>query len=192
MTAHIGDLFAPIHIQLPDLLVDSHAGKQVGHPLLDPYLADGFFIPQSIRRSWTRIIRIIPPPPIQRRGLRPASGHFQMAIGVNILYPFPGIPKPFFPVFQRLMRKPVDLVISPDPVKTTSPLARLPRPLADAIVIQLHQVRQVFTRPSTWSQTTLASAIETIRKAQLKGGLTPSGWSSEHLPYLVEIGRAHV
>ena len=113
-----------------------------------PYSQNGFFIAQSLRYGRAWIVGIIPPSVVQRRGHGSAAGHFKMCTRIYPIHPVPGIVQPITAVGQGLMRKPADLIISPDPVEPAMTLTGLTGCGADAVIIEFYEIRKTLTGPS--------------------------------------------
>src|SRR5262249_17629198 len=127
---------------------------------------DRLFVPEAVGHGGTRLVGVVPALAVPRRAQRAAAGHLQVAVGVRLPDPIPGVAQPVRAVLRTLVREPGDLVIAPDPDATR---LRLPRLLADAPVVQLHQVGQVVALPAAWRQAALAPAVDAVGEAYLQG-----------------------
>src|SRR5271157_4087515 len=71
-------------------------------------------------------VGVVPPFAVQPRSQGATAGHLEMAIGVRLTHPIPGVTKPGVAILRALVRKPGDLVITPDPDAAGPGLPRLP------------------------------------------------------------------
>jgi hypothetical protein len=119
-----------------------------------PNLLDGLLGIGAIGAGVAAGIGPIParPAAVPRRGYHAAAGHLQVAIGIGLLDPLPGIVQPLVAFCLGQNREPGDLVIAPDEDRTSARLALI----AAAEVVELDQVGQVFAGPAAGSNTALA------------------------------------
>src|SRR3984885_7200263 len=75
-------------------LVVPHLAPLSSAPIVLPDLPDRCFIVESIRHCWARCVGVVPAAMIERRGLRPAAGHLQVAVGLGLSDPVPRITQP--------------------------------------------------------------------------------------------------
>ena len=93
-------------------------------------------------------VGVVPSLAVQRRSHRPAAGHLEMAVGVRLADPVPGVAQPVGAVLLALVREPGDLVVAPDPDAARLRLARLP---AGAPVVESPPGRAGARTSSRWA-----------------------------------------
>ena len=107
------------------------------------------------------------PVPSRRIGLAgrhdAATRHLQVAVGVGLLHPFPGVAEPVVAIGLGLEGEPGDLVPPPNERR----LARLSR-VAPPEVIELDQVRQVLARPAARGDTASTLQKDGVRISDLE------------------------
>ena len=139
-----------------------------GTAIAFPYRANRLFVIETIRYGRARRVRGIPAAVIEGRCLRPAARHLQIAVGVGLFSASSRHSAATGRGSLALVRKPTDFVVAPDP---ESPLSGFPRMLAHAVVIELHQVRQVFALPAAVRSAALAAEKDAVEISDLQDGL---------------------
>src|ERR1035437_6939704 len=141
-------------------------GRRSGIVVL-PDIANRFFIVEPIRNRGAWRVGKIPTTVIERRCLRPASGHFEIAVRIGLPYPVPCIVEPLTAVLFALICEPTDFVVTPNPIAPLCCLAWMP---AGAPVIEFHQIGKVLASPAAISSSTLAAQEETVEVTDLENG----------------------
>src|SRR5207253_7249158 len=93
--------------------------------------------------------------------------HFHVAVRVVLAHPVPRVAQPVVTRVFRLLRKPRDFVPAPDPETALAGFAGM---AAAAVVVELHEIRQMLATPTTRRDAAAAAPVNgvAVADAQLR------------------------
>src|SRR5437899_2177631 len=124
-----------------------------------PDSTNGLFLAEAVWGCGAGLVHIVPTFAVGGPGDHAHAGHLHVAVRVVLAHPFPRVAQPLVARVLRLLREPRDFIPAPHPEAALAGFAGM---AAAAVVIELHEIRQLLATPTTRRDAAAAATVNGV------------------------------
>src|SRR2546426_8475976 len=127
--------------------------------LCRPDGANGLFLAEAVWCCGAGLVHSVPTFAVGGPGDDTHAGHFHVAVRVVLTHAVPRVTQPVVARVLGLLREPRDFIPAPDPETALAGFAGM---AAAAVVIELHEIRQLLATPTTRRDAAAAATVNGV------------------------------